>query len=139
MLAGDADPTAHVDAWLNGEAKMLPPAQLITLFERALGALWRRALVTLGDVTLIAIVDRILYTASETHPYLSALKVEKTGIRFDAFREQGADQANLPEAFRLVLEEFLTVLGHLTGEILTPALQAELSKVSLEGPGAVKP
>ncbi len=31
--------------------------------------------------------------------------------------------------------EFLTVLGNLTDEILTPALHAELSKVALEEPG----
>jgi hypothetical protein len=36
-----------------------------------------------------------------------------------------------------VLVEFLTVLGHLTDEILTPALHAELARVALEGPGAV--
>jgi len=135
------DEAAHaecVEAWLERTAKTLAPAQLVTLFERALSALWRRAEVTLGEVTLTAIVDRVLYTASETYPFLSALKVEETGIGFDRFREQGAHVANLPEAVRLVLVEFLTVLGHLTDEILTPALHAELSKVALERPGAVR-
>jgi hypothetical protein len=135
------DEAAHVEcveAWLDRAAKTLAPAQLVTLFERALSALWRRAEVTLGEVTLTAIVDRVLYTASETYPFLSALKVETSGIGFDGFREQGAHVANLPEAVRLVLVEFLTVLGHLTDEILTPALHAELSKVALEGPGAAR-
>jgi hypothetical protein len=135
------DEAAHVEcveAWLDRAAKTLAPAQLVTLFERALAALWRRAEVTLGEVTLTAIVDRVLYTASETYPFLSALKVEDAGIGFDGFREQGAHLANLPEAVRLVLVEFLTVLGHLTDEILTPALHAELSKVALEGPGALR-
>jgi hypothetical protein len=62
------------------------------------------------------------------------LKIEKAGISFDGFREQGAQHENLAEAVRLVLVEFLTVLGHLTDEILTPALHAELSKVAREGP-----
>jgi hypothetical protein len=135
------DEAAHVEcveAWLDQAAKTLAPAQLVTLFERALSALWRRAEITLGEVTLTAIVDRVLYTASETYPFLSALKVEEAGIGFDGFREQGAHVANLPEAVRLVLVEFLTVLGHLTDEILTPALHAELSKVALEVPGAVR-
>jgi hypothetical protein len=87
-------------------------------------------------VTLTAIVDRVLYTASETHPFLSTLKIEAAGISFDGFREQGAQHANLHEAVRLVLVEFLTVIGHLTDEILTPALHAELSKVALRGRSA---
>ena len=138
MLLDEAAHAECVEAWLERTAKTLAPAQLVTLFERALSALWRRAEVTLGEVTLTAIVDRVLYTASETYPFLSALKVEETGIGFDRFREQGAHVANLPEAVRLVLVEFLTVLGHLTDEILTPALHAELSKVALERPGAVR-
>ena len=136
MLPDEANHAAHVEAWLEGAAKTLPRTQLVTLFERALVALWGRAEVTLGEVTLTAIVDRVLYTASETYPYLSTLKVEKTGASFDEFRQQGAQHANLPEAIRLALVEFLTVLGHLTDEILTPALHAELSKVSLEVPRA---
>ena len=136
MLPDEAAHVECVEAWLDQAAKTLAPAQLVTLFERALSALWRRAEITLGEVTLTAIVDRVLYTASETYPFLSALKVEETGIGFDGFREQGAHVANLPEAVRLVLVEFLTVLGHLTDEILTPALHAELSKVALEVPGA---
>jgi hypothetical protein len=133
----EADHAGHVDAWLKGATKGLAPAQLITLFEQALGALWRRTEVTLGEVTLTAIVERVLYTASEQYPFLSTLTVEGAGISFDGLRSQGAHDPNLREALRLVLVEFLTVLGHLTDEILTPALHAELSGVALEGPGAV--
>jgi hypothetical protein len=137
MPPDEASHAAHVGAWLDGAAKNLPPAQLVTLFERALGALWQRAHLTLGEVTLTAIVDRVLYTASEKYPFLSTLKVEGSGIRFDEFLQQGAVQhdRHLPKAVRFVLVEFLTVLGNLTDEILTPALHAELSKVALEKPG----
>ena len=136
-LPDEASHAAHVEAWLDGAAKNLPPARLVTLFERALGALWKRAHFTLGEVTLTAIVDRVLYTATEKYPFLSTLKVEGSGIRFDEFRKQGAVQhdRHLPEVVRFVLVEFLTVLGNLTDEILTPALHAELSKVALEEPG----
>jgi hypothetical protein len=136
-FSDEADHAGYVDAWLDGAATTPAPAQLITLFERALGALWQRTEVTLGEVTLTAIVDRVLYTASEQHPFLSTLTVEGAGISFDGLRAHGAHDTNLREALRLVLVEFLTVLGHLTDEILTPALHAELSGVALEGPGAV--
>ena len=94
--------------------------------------MWRRALVTLGDVTLKAILDRVLYTAAERFPLLSPLEVDATGLRSDKFR-QGAGSLHrdqLGEGIRFILVEFLTVLGNLTAEVLTPALHAELAKVA---------
>ena len=136
MFPDGADHAAVVEAWLDG-AGPLEPAQLVALFERALSALWQRAEITLGQVTLTAIVDRVLYTATETHPFLSALKIDQGGVCFDGFRGVGAQHADLAQAVHLVLVEFLRVLGHLTDEILTPALHAELSKVTPVGPGAM--
>jgi hypothetical protein len=93
-----------------------------------------RCHVTLGEVTLTAIVDRVIYTASDRYPLLSALKVEEAGVHFVQSPPQAgvADESHLAEAVRFVLVEFLTVLGNLTGEILTPALHAELAKVAIE-------
>jgi hypothetical protein len=136
VLRDEADHAAHVDAWLERRAKTLAPAQQVALFEQALGALWRRAEVTLGEITLTAIIDRVLCTASDAYPFLSELKIEETGISFEAFREQQTQNADLCAGLRLVLVEFLTVLGHLTDEILTPALHGELSRLALEGPSA---
>jgi hypothetical protein len=137
-FSNEADHAGYVDAWLDRAAQTPAPAQLITLFEQALGALWRRTEGTLGEVTLTAIVDRVLYTASEQYPFLSTLTVESAGISFDGLRSQGAHDTNLRDALCLVLVEFLTVLGHLTDEILTPALHAELSRVPPSGPGAAE-
>jgi len=137
MRTDEGKHAASVKAWLEGSGESLSPAQLVTLFERALGALWKRTLVTLGEVTLNAIADRVLYTASEKYSVLSTLKIEGTGVRFDEFRTQEAVRSdrNLAEVVRFVLVEFLTVLGNLTSDVLTPALHAELSKVALEEPG----
>ena len=134
MSSEEASHVACVEAWVHRAANGPARAHLIGSFERAVNALWRRAEVTLGVVTLTAIVDRVLYTASERYPLLSTLKVEDAGVRFDEFREQGAatHDGYLVEAARFVLIEFLAVLGNLTAEILTPALHAELSKVTVE-------
>lgn len=126
----------YVDAWWCRATEGLPPARVIVLFERAVRALWDRSHVTLGVVTLAAIVDRVLYVASENYPALAALKVDEGGIHFDAFREAASAEplGDITEGAQFVLVEFLTVLGHLTDEILTPALHEELSKVVLEQP-----
>jgi len=111
----------------------LSPELMLQLFETALGTLWRRSQVTLGDVTLTAIVDRVLYNASEEFPFFSSLKIEPTGVRSQALRDRAKslNYAELLEGIRFVLVEFLTVLGNLTAEILTPELHANLSKVAL--------
>jgi hypothetical protein len=110
----------------------LSPDQLLQLFEHAMGALWNRAHPTLGDVTLSAIMDRVLYNASERFSPFERLKVEPTGIDFRGFHEEGNvfDDDELIEGIQFVIVEFLVVIGNLTGEILTPALRSELSKIT---------
>jgi hypothetical protein len=136
MSPDAADHPAFVEAWFKRattDAGDLPAARLVELFDDAMGALWRRAIATLGEVTLAAIVDRVLYTASETYPEVSALGVSEAGVSFEALRREGAP---LPDDLRRVicsvLTQFLTVIGNLTDEIMTPALHAELARVALE-------
>jgi hypothetical protein len=128
------DHAALVDAWLKRSAKALSPEDLLRLFEAALGALWARTKLTLGEVTLTAIADRVLHNTSETFPIFASLKVEPTGgIPFRQLRERitSVHGPELVAGIRFVLVEFLTVLGNLTAEILTSELHSELSNVVL--------
>lgn len=127
---------ACVDAWLEGSGKDLSSEVLLRLFEAALSALWGRTATTLGEVTLTAIADRVLNNASERFPLFSSLKVEPAGgIPFRELRKaiRSAHDAELVDGIRFVLVDFLTVLGSLTAQILTPELHAELSNVALPG------
>jgi hypothetical protein len=120
---------ACVDKWMEGCATQdLQTAEVLALFERALGRLWDRARQTLGEVTLTAIVDRVLYTATERFPLLVALKIEGNALRWDE-RKRARDKDEVADSMRFVLVELLTVLGNLTAEILTPALHSDLSSV----------
>jgi len=96
--------------------------------------LWARVKITLGEVTLVAIADRVLSNASEQFPFLSALKIEVSGasplLELDE-QARSVDAVELRRGVRFVLTEFLTVLGNLTAEILTPELHAALSNVAL--------
>ncbi|WP_437980070.1 hypothetical protein [Sorangium sp. So ce117] len=129
-----------VDAWMERAAEGLPAERLIQVFERAFAALWRRALVTLGEVTLGAIVDRVLYNASERYTMLSSLRVESTGLCCETLHERagGLRRDQLAEGIRFIMIEFLVVLGNLTAEILTPALHAELSNIAREDLGGTE-
>ena len=123
---------ACVDAWLERVANRSPSDRLLLVFDQGFAALWGRAHQTLGDVTLMAIVDRVLYVAAEQYPFFSALKVEPAGLRCQELQQQAGSlhRDRLAEAVRFVLVEFLTVLGTLTAEILSPALHAELLKIA---------
>jgi hypothetical protein len=125
-----SDHADRVDLWLGRVAKTLTNEERLRLFENALAALWRRAHVTLGEVTLGAVTERVLYFATEKHAFLSPLVVEHAGVKFDELRMTIAPGDDVTGAFRFVLIEFLTVLGNLTDDILTPALHSELATVS---------
>jgi len=110
-----------------------PTGPRFDAFERALHALWGRALTTLGEITLGAIVDRVLCVAAERYPLLSPLSVGTTGVCFDDIRPSVGEGPNrmLQDACRFVLIELLTVIGNVTAEIMTPALHAKLSTVGV--------
>jgi len=131
MMVDAHEHGACVDSWMDQATNGLPAGRLLQAFEQGFAALWGRANRTLADVTLMAILDRVLCVATEQYPFLSALKVEANGLRCQELqaRADSVEHDQLAQGVRFVLVEFLTVLGNLTAEILTPALHSELSKV----------
>ena len=124
------DHGACVDAWLERTTCGLPSRQLPLAFERGLNAVWKRAEPSLGALTLTAIADRVFFTAVERFPFLSSIDVSTGGVRCEALsaRPEALDDDVLIQGLRFLLVEFLTVLGNLTADILTPALHSELSE-----------
>jgi len=115
-----------VSSWFYRASRTRSTRHVIAEFEQAFARLWQRAQLALGELTLTAIVDRVLQTAREQFPFLASIDVGPTGIHAPAPVED-LDPEQAAAAFRFVLVEFLTVLGMLTGQILTPALHAELA------------
>jgi hypothetical protein len=130
------DHSEAVNRWMNQAAKGLSSAQLLRVFEQAMSALCQRAYLTLGDVTLTAIVDRVLYNAAEHFPLLEALEQGTRGVNCHRLlnRSFNENDTDLAEGIRFVLVEFLLVVGNLTAEVLTPALHTELCKVVFNDP-----
>jgi hypothetical protein len=120
-----------VTAWFQRAPQRPYMESLIQAFEDTFAALWRRSYLTLGEVTLTSIVESVLLAATEKYPSLVSLEITGTGLHCEELRSQaGLGQDTVSAGIELVLVEFLTVLGNLTAEILTPALHAELSRVS---------
>ena len=125
----ESEHTARVHDWLQHAADGESSDRLCRCFEDVFLRLWQRARRTLGDVTLSAIVDRVLYNASRQHPVLGSIALDTTGPRFEQLYERCGSLRpdELEPAVRFVLLEFLTVLDNLTAGVLTPALHAELA------------
>jgi hypothetical protein len=119
-----------VDAWLRRAPEDLTLEQQLRRFERAFGAVLARAHQTLGEVTLMAVLDRVLYVAAEKYPLLSELEAEATRVSCQKLLRvaHAVPPAQHVAAIRFVMVEFLSVLGKLTAEILTPALHGELTR-----------
>ena len=128
--------TNQVDNWVKEAGRGLSAAQLVDLAEMATDALWKRAYLTLGAATVAAVMDRVLFTAAENFPSFKSLQLAPMGIDWRGLREQheSLNERELADGTHFVITEFMKVVGNLTAEILVPALQAELSKVKLEGP-----
>ena len=62
---------AAVAAWTQARIRDAFASALLAAFEAAFGALWRRSYLVLGEVTLVAILDRVLTTATECYPLLA--------------------------------------------------------------------
>ncbi len=125
----------HARAVADWQKKALanyPSDRQVDHFCHAFNTIWRRAGRTLGESTLVAIGDRALFLAGEHYRLFSDLTLTEEGIQSAQLRQK-ADEMSPPErekAFIHALTRFLTLLGSLTAEILTPALHAELRNLA---------
>ncbi len=118
-----------VTAWFQRAAQGRSVESLVQAFENTFAALWQRSSLVLGEATLASIVERVLHTATEQAPLLGSIEVDTFGLRCERLRlHADLHHDQVSAAIRVVLVEFLTVLGSLTAQILTPALHAEMSR-----------
>jgi hypothetical protein len=137
LASDEKKPLSHarfVEEWWAERASGLSPARVVALFDLALSALWRRARRTMGEVTLGAIVERVLATSSELHPLLAGVRIDHGRISSEELRGRaaGLSEEELRAACCAVLADWLTVTGNLTAEILTPALHQALTEIPRE-------
>jgi hypothetical protein len=127
-MTEDDEHDAAVRAWVATLGE-LPPDLLLTAFTRAFDAVRRRAQTTLGDVTLLAVGERVLYDAHDRFPAFSSVRLDAAGIDCADVVARGREALRVEEIRGFVgfmLAELLRVLGALTADVLTPALHREL-------------
>ena len=123
-----------VSLWEEKNIKGLCRDQAIQVFQNALQALQQRCLVTLSNITLQVILDRIIHQGIEEFPLLMEINLELDGLNFSNLHQK-KDHFELSEinkAFRYLLIETLTIIGNITSEVLTAPLHKELMEVTIE-------
>ena len=117
-------------------AKEVPSSALLVLFEEAWRALWRRSESAVGEVALESISQLIRANAVEKYPFLSPLILNGPEVSYKALLGslEELDKNQLQEGLGLMLVEFLSVIGDLTDQLLTPGLYEVLSRIE---PGSV--
>lgn len=122
-----------VEEWL-AQAAGLSSTDVLAAWERAFGALWQRTQRTLGEVTLGAILDRVLRKAAKRYPLLSALHAVTSGVSCKELATQAGEvpRDDLMESLRYVLVEFLTIIGNLTAGIMNDPLHSALAEQTRE-------
>lgn len=122
------DAAAHraaVEAWF-ARARHLPDALLIAV-EHVLVRLWLRSARALGDAPLRVLFHATTRRASARHPVLATVTADEHGPSLRALRAAPPGARADARALESLVTELLTVIGHLTAEVLTPALHEELA------------
>lgn len=121
-----------VAAWIEKNLADLSPAEMVESFEVFLHSLIRQTRTSISEVTLAAVLDRVLYNSSEQYPILKTLKQKNAQLSFSDLKSLDVDddETEIKEAFHYLLTEIIFILGNLTGEQITPLLHGELDKVS---------
>ncbi|HXH31935.1 MAG TPA: hypothetical protein VNJ01_14085 [Bacteriovoracaceae bacterium] len=121
--------------WERKNASALTSKQKAQLFAKAILAIELRARVTLSNVTLLAILDRVLCQSKEMFPVLAEARLSSHFISFKALNlRDPVKPDDLAQALRFILLELFRVLGRITADILTIPLHKELHKVSWTEP-----
>lgn len=127
----DTRNTQQVDAWIRQNLKSLPSNQIGPIFCVALQKILNRTLVTLSEVTLNAVLDRVLYQSQKEFPQLSGLEVKNFQDCLSTLQVSfNEDPTKACEAFRFFLIELLNILENLTAGIIMEPLYQELSMVT---------
>jgi hypothetical protein len=113
---------------MDSQAVHLDSVALAEHCETMLTRLYGKAQVSVSDITLKAILDRVLHNSSSLYPLLSAIRIENSGLNFDELNINLRlyTEAEVKAAFHYLMTEFMFIIGKLTGEQLTPLLHKEI-------------
>jgi hypothetical protein len=123
--------SSKVEAWIKSTTVGLSSQELINHFETTFDKLWEQSSNKISEVTLSAVMDRAIFTSSDTHKFMLELKLGPSGIRWDEFREKTTElnRNELKRAFTSLITQFIVISSNITGGILTDTLYKTLLNI----------
>jgi len=108
--------------------------KIIEIYDDLLQTVWDKILPTLGIVTVMTITERAIAKTKNKFPFLALLKVTEKGIDFDSCVSALTSQsdANLTNAFKVVVCSLFDILAKLTGNILVNQLMREVEGIEID-------
>lgn len=120
-----------VEAWMKKNSALSDP-ELTQLLINGILAIRSKSLATLSNVTVTAVIDRILLECQEHFSVLSQITNDSKGLNFKDFSSKLMDfkPSETQEALKEFLLELLEVFGNITADILTISLHKDLMTVT---------
>ncbi len=118
---------AQVELLIEERVNHARKEEVLDIYEELLTTIWNRILPTLGQVTVVAIVERALVITTRTYPQIRYLQVRNHGIDFSELRQHADESARemLREALKDLLTKLVDILAALTGDVLVRQLIKE--------------
>ncbi len=129
-MAQEIDHVAFVADWMKQKITYQSKNQIHNIFRLAFDAFWERSFVTLGEITLSAIFDRVLIGATSSYPWLANITLGSKGFALDKLNSDGISEQDFSTGLKILLTDLLIVQGNLTANAITRQLQDELTKVN---------
>lgn len=125
---------AQLATWIEATTQGLSSHKTLGLFEQTITALWTTSRSILSSVLLLAVSERVLFHGSTHHPILKLVEVNVSGFNFDELRKTAKKISHdqIVAALRQVLTDFISILGDITNEVLSPILFQVLAKINLQ-------
>lgn len=123
--------SGNVHAWLASAQKGLSSQDLIDLFGLGLDSVWTSAEKIISDVTLIAVFDRVAAYGQALYPWVPMIPLKANRPDLASMRAAAAsiDRKETLMLIQILLTEYVSILGAMTGETLTPRMHRALKTV----------
>ena len=125
--------SAKVEQILEQRVKQLIKTQayqveVLKIYQDLLQVIWNRILPTVGQVTIMTIMERALILTKEKYFLISYLHITPQGISFEELflRLEQEEELKIQEALKKLVVNVFDILTMLTGDILSQQLLVEL-------------
>jgi hypothetical protein len=124
-----------VDQWASWIFETKSSADIVQIFNSTFSKVWNSAQLTLGSVTLQAVTERVMSVTKDEFIWLPPLHSEGHGVNFQNFSEDGypVSRDELIRGLSFLMTELITVLGSITGEVISKKLHSSLMESISDG------